>query len=99
MRYAYLVPDRNTFVKHIRFWTAVLQGLGYAFLLMGTIVSLRLMFIDGAEFETDSVLSRVVGVATLLGTWTFSALMIVIASYVDLRVDKLETDLPEEIQS
>lgn len=66
----------------------MLQGLGYAFLLIGTIVSL--LIIVGDQFVgEDSFLSvRLFALVVLLSTWTFSALMIACGAYMELRANQ-----------
>lgn len=66
----------------------LLQGLGYAFLLMGTAMSGVIIFHDDFGSGSELLPIRMLGVAVLLASWAVSALMIVIGSYVGDRVEE-----------
>jgi len=68
----------------------VLQGLGYAFLLIGTAVSAVIIVGDVSAGENSFLPVQLFGLVILLTTWTFSALLIVIGSYVEFRADEQE---------
>lgn len=82
-------------MKHLRFWTTVLQGLGYAFLLIGTIVSLLIIVGDQFVGEDSIMPVRLFAIVILLSTWTFSALIIACGAYMEFRSDAQEMALHE----
>lgn len=83
---------------HLRFWTTVLKGLGYAFLIMGTIAAISIISRDISADEDSLLPVWAFGLAILLSTWTLSAVLIVIGSYAELRVDERHIDLEEEFE-
>ena len=73
----------------------MLQGLGYAFLLIGTATSL-LIFVGDESVNGDMFLPvRLFALVILLSTWVFSALMISCGAYMEFRVNQHETELHE----
>jgi len=82
-------------VRHLRFWTTVLQGLGYAFLLIGTVVSLLIIVGDQFVGEDSFLPVRLFALVVLLSTWTFSALIITCGAYMEFRANDQGTE-PDE---
>jgi len=77
-------------MKHLRFWTTVLQGLGYAFLLIGTAASLLIIIGDESGNGDMFLPVRLFALLILLSTWVFSALMISCGAYMEFRANEQE---------
>lgn len=88
----------NDHAWHLRFWTTVLQGLGYAFLVMGTLSAVWIIARDISAGEDSPFPVWAFGLVVLLSTWTLSTLMIVIGSYAELRADQQNMGLEEDFE-
>jgi len=73
--------------RDLKFWAQIVNGFGYALLVLGTVGSIIFVFTDPSTMQV-----RLIAVMTLLGTWFVSAITITFGSFVLWRVDLEDVD-------
>lgn len=85
------------FAWYLRFWTTVLQGLGFVILIMGTGAAVWIIARDISAGEDSLLPIWAFGLVILLSSWTLSVLMIVIGAYAELRADQQYRDFEDVV--